>query len=687
MKRIILALAVLAAAYGGELRAQELRDLSLEQLLNLEVETASRFPQPLTEAPATLYVLTARDIHVLGAASVVDLLRSVPGLDVMTAWDTEVEVGARGLDALQNARLLVLLDGHRVNEDFSGAVRWKELPVLMEDIERVEVSLSPNSALYGANAFSGIVQIFTKPPAARRGLRLGARAGNKEDQGYSAAYGGAVGKVDFTLTAATDKTEGWGNRKPGKVDEAVQPIPPSVIGGAAKFKDWSELSRLMLRADLPSGTDGRLSLRGGIVSGVLSSPDLISTAGKAANNPMATHNGYAQLVYERELSGRAGIEARLGASYWRYRGKIQPYLTMRQDGEARYWRRLGDNLRLTAGLAGETVQADSAYLVRPRVNDHFYAGYGQLELWPEEPLSVTGGLRYDKHKDMTGVFSPRGAAVLALGEGHSLRYNTGSAFRKASVLETYALSGSVGAGLVQGQLEYPGGRRRPEHISYHDLSYEGQLHERMTLRTGLFRYAVRDLILLHKIQPYAPYLYAVQYQNLQGLNIYGAESELRWAPGGAFQTFANASYQDLHYLSQADTQRLSVPQLKWNLGLTYEKPQGLAGSLVLRHVGAKTAQFGIVCNDGITRFMDIGSYTTLDGKLAYSAQAGGGTLEFGLTVLNAFDNKHIEYPVSDGSNSYFGRGSTPYNADQRQAYENRNALNDRRVLADVTWRF
>ena len=687
MKKAIIVFAILAAAAGGgELRAQELKDLSLEQLLNLEVMTASRFPQPLTAAPATLFVLTHRDIRTLGATSVVDLLRNVPGLDIMTAWDTEIEVGARGLNTFQNAKLLVLLDGHRVNDDFSGAVRWKELPVLLEDIERVEVSLSPNSALYGANAFSGIVQIFTKPASRRGGMRLGAQAGNKQDRGYSASYGGSLGKLAFVLTAATDKTEGWGNRDPGDVGETVQPIPPSTVGGAAKLKDWSELSRMTLRADLPAGRDHRLSLRGGIVSGVLSNPNLSGTPGKAANNPFSTRNGYARLVYETDFGDRAGLEAQFGSSYKRD-GGLQPYLTMRQDGEARYWSRLGESLRLTAGLTGESAQVESAYLAHPRVNDSLYAGYGQLEVWPGADLSLTGGLRYDKHKDMYGVFSPRGAVVLSLGEGHSLRYGTGTAFRKASVLETYALSVSSPA-IVEGQAEYPGGRRLPERISYHELSYQGLLDERLSLRLGLFRYRVRDLILLQKqTPPYMGYPNPLRYENLQGLNINGAETELRWAPINALQTFGNVSYQDLNYLAPIDGQQLSVPQLKWNLGFTYETGSGLAGSLVAHYVGARKAQFGILCYDKVTRFMNIGSYTTLDTKLTYSVHYRGGAIEFGLTVLNLLDKRHIEYPVSDGSNSYFGFGSTPYNEDQRSAYENRNALIDRRVLASASWRF
>lgn len=693
MKKFIIILVFLAAAAGGgELRCQEpqkLKALSLEQLLNVRVETASRFPQPLKDASATLFVLTERDIRVLGAASVVDLLRNVPGLDVMTAWDTEIEVGVRGLNTFQNAKLLVLLDGHRVNSDFSGSVRWKELPVLLEDIERVEISLSPNSALYGANAFSGIVQIFTKPASWRQGVRLGAQAGNKEAHGYSASYGGSLGKLAVALAAATDKTEGWGNRNPGAVGEAVEPIPPSSVGGDAKLKDWSKISRATLRADLPAGTDRRLSLRGGIVSGVMGNPDLLSTAGKAANNPMPTRNGHVQLVYESDFGDRAGLEAQIGSVYKRD-GGVQPYLTRRQDGEIRYWRRLGGSLRLIAGLAGETLLAESSYLAHPRVSDGLSAGYGQLELWPGKDLSITGGLRYDKHQDMDGVFSPRGAVVLSLGEGHALRYGTGSAFRKASILETYALSaGAVPAtsGIIQGQTQYPGGRRRPERLNYHDLSYHGLLHKRLSLRLGLFHYAVRDLIILRKIQPSPPYQFAVRYENTQRLNISGAETELRWAPVAALQAFGNASYQDLNYRSPIDTQRLSVPRIKWNLGLTCEAASGLAGSLVLRHGGAKKAQFGIPGNDGVVRFMDIGSYTTLDTKLGYSAPYSGGTLELSLTVLNLLDDKHIEYPVSDGSNSYFGRGSTPYNEDQRRAYENRNALNDRRVLANASWLF
>lgn len=661
---------------------------SLEQLLNLEVVTASRFSQPLMKAPATIFVLTERDIRALGAASVADLLRYVPGLDVMTAWDTEVEAGARGLNTLENAKLLVLLDGQRVNSEMSGGVRWKELPVLAEDIARIEVSLTPGSALYGADAFAGVVQIFTKPAAARRGLRLEARAGNKEDRAYSASYGWSSGKLDFALAAETDKTEGWGNRDPDKVRERVLPLGSNPD---TKIKDWSEFSKIMFRADLP-GEDRELSLRGGLVSGVLGSPAFLSAAGKAANNPMSAQNGHASLEYKHGLGDGAGIEASAGYFYWRNGGTIKPYTARRGGGEARYWSRLGERLRLTAGLAAEAGLGESPYFTRSYARDGLYAGYGQLELRPLEDLSLTGGLRYDKHLYMDGVFSPRGAAVFALAEGHSLHYGAGSSFRKASLQETYWRSAGdnpATSGIVLGQLGDPGGRRRPEKLVYHDLAYRGLLHERLSLRSGLFRYAVRDLIILHKVVPWPPYQYAVLYGNLQRLNITGGEAELRWDLPGACQAFGNISYQHLNYLSPIDTQRLSVPYGKWNAGLVWEKPRGPAGSLVIRHVGARKAQFGIPESDRVY-FMNLGAYTVLDAKLAWSASAGRGTLEFGLTVLNVFDKKHMEYPVSDGSRNYFGANPNPalnLTDDQKRAYENRNALNDRRILADVKWRF
>ena len=192
---LVLAGTVFAGSHSGTSTGQQpdLSLLSLEELMNIKVISASRWPQPLATAPATLYVLTADEIRLLGARTIPDLLRSLPGVDVMTAWDNEVEVGGRGLSTFQNAKLLVLVDGVRANDDWNGAMRWKDYPLFIEDIARIEVSLSPLSALWGANAFGGTVNIVTTPPGDRlggRGLLLG---GEKETLEYHAAYGARTG--------------------------------------------------------------------------------------------------------------------------------------------------------------------------------------------------------------------------------------------------------------------------------------------------------------------------------------------------------------------------------------------------------------------------------------------------------------------------------------------------------------
>lgn len=684
--------ALLALAAPG-LAAQEapeaLRLKSLAELLETPVITATRWTTSQEATPATLFVLEGREIRRMAASSLPDLLRSLPGLDVQRAWDTEEIVGSRGLATLNNAKLLVLVDGRRMNLDYTGGVRWRELPLLLDEIDRIEVSLSPLSAVYGANAFGGMVNIITKRLETRPGFQGRLALGEKEGQEYQLSGALWKGPVAFSVSAGWARSEGFGNRNPAKVDEPVLGPDNRTESGAGKLKDAWELGRILVGMDVESLGGGNLEVRTGLVSGDLALPSLATTALKMSENPVATRNAFAWGAYTWRLSPRHEARITLASNQWRDRSAVAPFTTRAHWGEFQVFSNLGDH-QITSGLSLERTLATSVELSGGRATDDLLAAYVQ-DTYRRGPFTLNAGLRYDKHTDLPGRLSPALMGVWSLGKGHTLRLGVGSAFRKPSFQESYITSIPAGdpatVGLVLGQMP-TAGRRKVERIVATQLDYTAPLGGDWQLRLNLFRNEVRDLITLRKVQPYPPYLFAVIYDNVHDLIVTGGEAELRWAPEGPVTAFLNLSRQDLDDRSTPTTDRLGVPAWKGNFGVLFSLPWDLSGSLILHHVGSHSPQFGQVDPQGGLHFMAIRPATTVDLKLLQTRMQGRARWEYGLQALNLLDHAHLEFPIFDGNAPYFGYSATfNYSPELRRLYENRNALNDRRLSAFLSVRF
>lgn len=143
-------------------RSTDLTELSLEELMNIEVTSVSKKPEKLFETSAAIYVITQEDIRRSGMTSIPELLRMVPGLDV-AHFDANIwDISSRGFNGLYANKLLVLIDGRSVYSVINGGVFWNVQDTLTEDIDRIEVIRGPGAAMWGANAVNGVINIITK---------------------------------------------------------------------------------------------------------------------------------------------------------------------------------------------------------------------------------------------------------------------------------------------------------------------------------------------------------------------------------------------------------------------------------------------------------------------------------------------------------------------------------------------
>jgi len=169
---------VLAAAFPALAQdAANLADLSLEELANLRVTSTTLRPERYAEAPASIYVITGEDIRRSGATSLPEALRLAPNLEVARVSGTTWAISARGFLNVITNKLLVLVDGRTLYTTVLSGVLWDAQDVMLEDIERIEVVSGPGAALFGANAFAGVINIITKDAHATRGAVVVAGTG------------------------------------------------------------------------------------------------------------------------------------------------------------------------------------------------------------------------------------------------------------------------------------------------------------------------------------------------------------------------------------------------------------------------------------------------------------------------------------------------------------------------------
>src|SRR6266550_1122614 len=182
---------------------------SAEDIFEEQVVTASARSSSETKSPASLTVITGDEIRMSGAATVPEILRRVPGVDIAEMNPSDTNVSIRGFNRRLANKVLVLVDGRSVYQDFLGGTFWPVIDVNIQDIDRIEVIRGPGSALYGANAFAGVVNIITRTGDEIAGARASVQAGDHRTFQGGIITGGKTGKLTYKTTFAYDRADKW----------------------------------------------------------------------------------------------------------------------------------------------------------------------------------------------------------------------------------------------------------------------------------------------------------------------------------------------------------------------------------------------------------------------------------------------------------------------------------------------
>jgi len=232
---------------------KDLTTLSLEELLNIQVTSATKSSTRLSNAPAAIYVLTGEDIQRTGATTIPEALRVVPGLHVARIDANKWVVSARGFNGQFANKLLVLIDGRSVYTPLFSGVWWDQQDVMMEDIERIEVIRGPGASLWGANAVNGVINIITKNARDTQGTLMSGYAGNAR-RGGGVRYGAKVGDDAYLKVygrySRHDESSTQINNEDSNDDGHLKKF------GFRYDKTFTTQSRLMFQGDVFEGYSG-----------------------------------------------------------------------------------------------------------------------------------------------------------------------------------------------------------------------------------------------------------------------------------------------------------------------------------------------------------------------------------------------------------------------------------------------
>lgn len=505
MRVITIACAFAALGAAESAAAQEparpTTPMTLEELMQVKIEPvfgASKRLQPVTEAPASVSIITAEDIARYGYRTLADILRSVRGFYV--TYDRNYSyTGVRGvaLPGDYNTRILMLVDGHRMNDDvYEQATPGAEFGLDPSTFARVEVIRGPASSLYGTSAFFAVVNIITKTGASVNGVTGSVDGGTFGTRSGRVMAGRRLASgLDFALSAAFMHADGPARLYFPEFDAR------DTNQGIARDLDGEQAGQLF----------GRVSYGHFTVSGAFGHrTKAVPTAafdtvfGDPRFQTMDEHS-FLDAQYER-TNGLTRVNIRSYLDRYRYDGTYPqagsedaPGVLLYDDYadglwggvEGRVTRPMAARHTLTLGAdvrenvrqnQGVTYVDDPASSFLIERSSHVLAGYAQDEIKLSTRLIVNAGLRYDAYDGFSRL-APRVGIIFKSSTSAAIKYLYGNAFRAPNAYEIdYSLEGARHSPL------------RPETIDTHEVVWERYFGRWLRTSTSAYMNDVRRLI-------------------------------------------------------------------------------------------------------------------------------------------------------------------------------------------------
>jgi len=509
-------------------------EMSIEDLMEIEVVSASRQGQRIGQLSVPVSIVTGEDIHYSGLRSINEILQFYPGVDLLEIGRGNYAVGVRGMHGIISDRLLTLVDGRAADNAIFGGPQLYRLPILPEDIERIEIVRGPGGAAWGANAFTGVINIITKDPEDTLGYFGSTRVTEFGDTFTHLRWGQKQNKWIWRVSAGfEDNKDSDDAIDGGPWLRSRTPALNALMGfGGFKVRDFSRNWRFDSKAVYQASEDTRLSLGAGYTNLQSGNYDVLGYW-PLKDNRAEMLRLFTRL--EREFAdGSTGHLRWFGnitnenwASYGRYKA-------MENDVEAQYNFDAAENHRVSVGgnfrwihiKAGWDTTQQYTYSGSPF--DEHMAGLFLIDRWDlGDRWTIESQVRGDWYEETQTDWSGRLTALYALDQekDHMLRFSAARAFRTPLI----ALRKARGLTLPILGMNYfnvlpPDDLHNEKTISL-EAGYTGKLTERLTLRADTYYQRFSELIGYRTtvdgfgFQYYTP-------DNIDGADSWGGEVEL-----------------------------------------------------------------------------------------------------------------------------------------------------------------
>jgi outer membrane cobalamin receptor len=508
---------------------EDLFEMDIEELMEVEVISASRQPTSLKMLSAPVTVITSEDIHYSGLKSIPEILQFAPGVDVRRIDRQRYAVGVRGLFGLFSDRTLILLDGRPVTDPIHGTTHWEKLPIMVEDIDRIEIVRGPGGAAWGANAYTGVINIITKKPEDIPGV-------------FSSTTITEFGD-SYTHLRYAEKKDKWSWR----ASVGYEDVEDSDAAGAGKYyassytatgfdsytaRDWGRFWKLDTQAEYRLSEATRWSFGAAHSS---SQEGDFEFMGYFPRRDALTE--YTRLFtrldhqFDEDTSGYIQWFGNFWNTHCRVITEHMRYVQNDLEGQINF--KPADDHAVSAGgnVRWNRIQTDNYSLINENIlgdDDEYWGGIFLMDRWSlSERLTLEGQLRLDHYSETTTDWSSRFTALYSLDEkqDHILRVSFARAFRSPCLILRNLNFVSFGNVTVF----TPAPDVHNEGTYTLESGYSGRLSDNLQLNVdGYYQRFERMFGLeLTTDPPPPPVLYAT-FMNIDGANAYGGELSLTY---------------------------------------------------------------------------------------------------------------------------------------------------------------
>lgn len=625
------------------------------QDLDTIMVTATKTPRPLFEVPVDAVVITQEDIQNSAALNVDELLESVSGINVVhnlgiLSSGSTSKVIIRGVGGTGESRTLLLVDGVPMNDAFSGAVEWNQIP--LESIERVEILKGVGSALYGSNAMGGTINIITKNPS-QNYVKTSLSYASMNTQKGNLQAGGKIGDLGYFFNGELIKSDGY-------IVEKEEDRESNTIKTALKRKNV--LGKLTYQLDDSSDISLMYSYYNNEDDGVLKM--LIDDY-----NPGITTNQMYQLQYKKKFENGSDMHISvftqnnaLHKDYLKDSTTIEYEVEQKTDekGILTKYSYYFDNHTVTIGadMKFSDVESQNLYTnakqATSKGQQDYYALFVQDEYFFGKDVVVNIGARYDYYKNHKGsvadevnnfyenyetktlkAFNPKLALLYNISDFTTIKSSIGTAFRAPSINDLYKST------IKKNKISAGNPNLDPETIRSIDIGVVQKFAKSGLLSVTGYHSIIEDYIysiLAPKSSPYYK-----EKINVGKAKIQGIETELEYSPLSELKLIANYSYTQATIEEfEEDTSLegkdiIRVPKHKASFKILYHDPMVCNFNLTTNYVGSRY--------EDDSNQIEYQSYITTDIKISKKINQN---FDVALTAIDLFNEAYEEKYLSPG---------------------------------------